>query len=233
MKHTDLESVKETVLAFLYLEIEETDFSPIVVMHPIFESAFVNLPKSNRLTNILEDNDGYDEILQFYRSRIEKANSAFDLYRIMRKSYRLTFLKYVEEYLSTKDLSKLLADAWITSENPNQDANLSLTQARAMFRRCNKKYLMEKDEYEVYENLPDEFVVYRGVSRGRNPYGMSWTKNLDTAEWFAHRFDVGDEVGYIQQAVARKENVLAYFNGRDEDEIVIHVNDLKDVKRLE
>ena len=233
MKTTDIESVRETVLAFLYLDIEETDFSPIVVMHPIFESAFVYLPESDRMCNVLEDTDGYNEIMQLYRNRIEKAKTAFELYRFMRKSYRLTFLKFTEKYLSIEDLSKLLADAWITSENPNQDANVSVTKLAKMFRKCDKKLLMEDDEYEVYEHLPEEFTVYRGVSVNRNSHGMSWTKNLKTAEWFAHRFDCDGKVGYIQKATARKKDVLAYFNGRNEDEIVISTNDLSNICVME
>ena len=233
MKTTDIKSVKETALAFLYLDIEETNLSPIIVMHPIFESAFVHLPKSNRMCDILEDESGREEIIQFYKERIENAKTLSNIYCIIIKSYRLTFLKYVEEYLSNDDFSEFLADAWVSSENPNQDANVSVKQLARMFRKSNKKILMDDEEYKVYENLPEEFIVYRGVARNRNPHGMSWTKNLETAEWFAHRFDIGNKTGYVQQAIARKENVLAYFDGRNEDEIVIHIDDLKDIKRME
>lgn len=229
MKTTDLKTIKNITLSFLHLEIDETDFSPAIVTHPIFESALVYLPKTKKMCNILEDPDGYDEMMDFYRYRIEKADSATDLYHIVRKSYKLAFLKFAEKYLSIKDLSELLADAWITSENPNQDVNVNLSRLASMFRKADKKTLMAKKEYRVYNELPEEFIVYRGVARGRNPQGMSWTRNIKTAEWFAHRFDIDEEIGYIQKATAKKKDVLAYFNKRNEDEIVISTEDLKDI----
>lgn len=39
-KETDLDAVKEVLKAFLYMPVEETEYSPIVVQHPIFESGF-------------------------------------------------------------------------------------------------------------------------------------------------------------------------------------------------
>ena len=45
-----------------------------------------------------------------------------------------------------------------------------------------KKSLMYGDEYETYTALPENFIVYRGVTSGRNPNGMSWTREYDKAE---------------------------------------------------
>ena len=228
MKTTDLKSIKSIVLSFLYFDIEETEFSPIVVTHPIFESGIVMLPNSNKPYNILEDEDAYNEIIECYKNRIDKANSIDTLFYMIRKSYKLTFIKFIETYLSIEDLSTLLAEAWTSSENPNQDVNVSLAQLTRMFKKTNKKYLMTDEEYEIYNNLPETFTVYRGVASGRNAKGMSWTQNLEVAEWFANRFNYGNK-GYIQRATANKKDVLAYFNRRDEDEIVINVKNLNDI----
>ena len=228
MKTTDLKSIKSIVLSFLYFDIEETEFSPIIVTHPIFESGIVMLPNSNKPYNILEDEDAYNEIIECYKNRIKKANSIDTLFYMIRKSYKLTFIKFIEKYLSIEDLSTLLAEAWTSSENPNQDVNVSLTQLTRMFKKTNKKYLMTEEEYEIYNNLPETFTVYRGVASGRNPKGMSWTQSLEVAKWFSNRFNYGNK-GYIQQATANKKDVLAYFNRRDEDEIVINVKNLNDI----
>ena len=59
-----------------------------------------------------------------------------------------------------------------------------------------------------------------GVAVGRNPQGLSWTQNLETAKWFANRFNTDTKKGYVQVGIAKKEHVLAYFNTRGEDEIV-------------
>ena len=39
-KKTDLEAVKETLKLFLYMPIEETDLSPIIIQHPIFDTGY-------------------------------------------------------------------------------------------------------------------------------------------------------------------------------------------------
>ena len=108
----------------------------------------------------------------------------------------------------------------MSSENPNGDVNVSLRTFVKWFRRADKKLLMTDEDYKVYRDLPSTFRVYRGVAVGRNPKGLSWTRNLSTAEWFAKRFDTKDKKGFIQTAVISRSDALAYFNTRGEDEIV-------------
>ena len=67
--------------------------------------------------------------------------------------------------------------------------------------------------------------MYRGVAVGRNPDGMSWTRELDGAEWFSRRFG---ESGYIIKGIAYKKDVLAYFSRRNESEVLISACDVHD-----
>ena len=223
---TNLNKIKDTAKLFLRLPIQIDDFlSPLLCVHHPFLSSctvFVN----HEVFNILES----PEKLQEYNAYMDKEIDNGDLYKIyvlIRAPYRLTFLKHCEPYLSEKDLAELFADAWVSTENPNQDANCSIHYLVKMFKKCDKKYLMTEKDYEVYQSLPDEFTIYRGVAVGRNPNGLSWTQNLDTAKWFSHRFDREDKQGYIQMLTAKKDRVLAYFNTRGEDEIVYNSRGLK------
>lgn len=231
-KQTDLKLVKSTALAFLYLPVEETDFSPIVVMHPIFENGFVGIKEHGefKMINILESEDNLERARKQWRVNIENAKDTFQVYAFVRKSYRLTFLKYIEKYLSEKDFTELLADAWVSSENPNQDVNVNIPTLTKWFKKANKKLLMTKEDYDIYCNLDDEIKIYRGVAVGRNPKGLSWTMSYDKAAWFANRFNSSNKKGYIQEATIKKEYVLAYFNTRDEEEIVANIKDMIDVK---
>ena len=229
LKNTNLEQCKDLALAFLHMPIEETEFSPIVVIHPIFESALCveNIDGVFKAVNILESKNAYRRVFNRYFKRIEAAKDITSLYVIIRNSYRLAFLKHIKDYLSLKDFSELLADAWVSSENPNQDANVSVRTLASWFRQADKKELMEEEDYAVYDALPETLTVYRGVAVGRNPQGLSWTANRSTAEWFAHRFDNEDNKGYIQVSSINKSHVLAYFNTRGEDEIVVDSKGLK------
>ena len=85
---------------------------------------------------------------------------------------------------------------------------------------------------ELYKNLPESIRVYRGVAVGRNPKGLSWTNNLEKARWFSNRFNNENEVGYIQTVVVNKKDILAYFNTRNEDELVCDIRKYK-ISKLE
>jgi hypothetical protein len=216
---TNLNEVREMARVFLRLPIQlDEKLHPLLcVHHPFISSCVVYV--DGELINILENPERLEEFNKYIEEEIDDSD-LFRIYVLVRAPYRLTFLKYCEPYLSPKDLAELFADAWVSTENPNQDANCPIHYLVKMFKKCDKKYLMSEEDYQVYEQLPETFTIYRGVAVGRNPKGLSWTKNLETAKWFAHRFDREDKKGYIQMGIAKKEDVLAYFNTRNEDEIV-------------
>lgn len=87
---------------------------------------------------------------------------------------------------------------------------------------------MEPEDLEYYNNLPDTITIYRGVSKGRNPYGLSWTDNREKAEWFRDRWENLDKnkERFLMTATIPKEYVLCYFNTRDEHEIVVDTDKL-------
>lgn len=51
--------------------------------------------------------------------------------------------------------------------------------------------MMCEADYEVYKQLPDELIVYRGLGtlNADNIKALSWTLNVDRAKWFAKRFN--------------------------------------------
>lgn len=229
LKKTNLDACKELAIAFLHMPIEKTIWSPVVVTHPIFESGFYNYKDGNsfKICDILEDERARNQAITNTEKAILQASDAYSVYFIIRNSYRLAFLKHAKNYLSLADFSKLFADAWVISENPNQDPNVSIKTLVSWFKQADKRVLMSDEDYQVYDSLPERITVYRGVGFGRNPKGLSWTANRSTAEWFAHRFDTEDNKGYIQKATIDKSTVLAYFNRRGEDEIVVDSKGLK------
>lgn len=232
-KKTNLNEVKNIARCMARLDIGETAFSPAIIQHPILESAIVQLDGRNNLVNILEDDVAYVEMIEQLDRKISDCDNLYSVYSIFRSAYKLTFIRFVMDFLSVDDMSKLLADAWVVEENPNQDTNVSVAMVTRWFRKANKRVLMTDEDYAVYESLEPEIEVYRGVAVGRNPKGLSWTTDFENAKWFAGRFNSGSKMGYIQKATVRKENVLAYFNTRSEDEIVANIKDMKNVTRID
>ena len=228
-KYDDLDMIKEVARAFLYMDIEETQYSPVVILHPVFESAFYSIPEDGqyKIHNILEDESALQKALSVARGLIDNAKSVVAVYRIIRKSYRLTFIKHTKKYMCIKTFSELLEDAWVSSENPNQDSNVPVPMLISWFREADKKCLMVAEDYEIFSRLPETITVYRGIMPGHNPDGLSWTENLSTANWFASRFNTDIDKGYIQKAVIDKSRALAYFNTRGEDELVVDTTGLQ------
>lgn len=221
-KETNLDEVKSMAIAFLYTPLHKTDLGPFFIQHPFLDSAVTmrNDGENVELINYFENEDVLQETLLKIKNMILEANDLYAVWNMILTKYHMTFLKYIKPFLCKKDFSLLLADAWTQSENPNQDANVTTKMAAAWFRSADKRYLMNDKEFQVWTSLPDTLTIYRGVAIGHNPKGLSWTQNYDTAAWFATRFDRGTVKGYIEKAIIPKELVLAYFNSREEDEIV-------------
>ena len=153
------------------------------------------------------------------------------------RPFRLDAFLYVSQDLPAKKYWNLLRDIWIDTEGPsvNQDIWLQLFARRYPGRR---KMMTGKERRAFHKATPTlEINNYRGF--GQNPddeinreQGMSWTLSYEKAEWFAKRFmtDVGasldrdmesDIKPMVAEAICQKENVIAYFDYRGEQEIVI------------
>lgn len=71
--------------------------------------------------------------------------------------------------------------------------------------------------------------IYRGCEKKEALKGLSWTISKDTAIFFAER--IGNK-GQVYSAEINKENVLAYFNSRGEQEVVVDYKFLKNIKQV-
>lgn len=222
LETTNFKEIQNVAKVFLHLPIKTTEFSPIIISHPFWYSSYVlDLKKS-----ILEDSETYQKTIDYYEKRIEKAENLHQIFCMIEKPFKLGFLKYTKPYMTREDFSKTLKQVWIVSENPNQDPNVPVSELIKWFKEADKKQLMDEEEYSVYSNLPDVIKVFRGVSPGRNPNGLSWTSNYEVSQYFKSRFENNKNKGFIRQGYINKENALAYFNSRDEDELVIDIKHL-------
>jgi len=222
-RDTDLQGVKRVAKQLIWaVDIELLKDMPLC-NHPYTMSNIVMIggPHGDVQMIDITDKDNFKLWANDLSRRIDSLKRVIDIYILVRDPYKLTFLKFVKEYLSEEDFTELFADAWVDEENPNMDANVSLKTAVSWFKECKKELLMVKEDLEYYNSLPDEVTVYRGVAVGRVPNGLSWTDKLKTAKWFAHRYDKDEETGYVQKAVVPKSKILAYFNTRNEDELVV------------
>lgn len=229
-KKTDLKQLKSVAHALLMTDIHPTEFSPAIVKHPFTDSGIVALNTDGeiKLLDITKDANHLNLWHSFLSNQIDNAKTAFQIYMMTTKPYGLTFLKFANPYLSKEDFSSILNDAWIKSENPNQDVNLSKSKLLAMFKSADPIILMDENDYRIFQTLDDSVTVYRGVTsyNADNVKALSWTLNQETAEWFAHRF--GEE-GTVYEAHIPKKHIYAFFNSRGESEVIVDPKYLTDI----
>ena len=199
---TDLEKVKSIARMLLLTPVHKTPYSPVVVQHPFTSSGIATAKKDGvlQIIDITESEENLERWQEWMKEWIKNAKSAYEIYMMTNKPYGLTYLKYAEPYLSKEDFSNILGDAWVRSENPNGDANVSKKELLLMFKQADKKALMTEEDYKRWESLDDTLTVYRGVTshNAKNIKALSWTLDEKTAEWFAHRFDENGTVYLIR-----------------------------------
>lgn len=164
--------------------------------------------------------------------QISDTENVYQIFMMVNKPYALTFLKFASESLSFEDFSKILNDAWVMSENPNCDANVSKDELVKFFKVADPEHLMTQEERKRLNELDDTVTIYRGVTsyNADNVYALSWSLEYEKADWFAHRFN---EDGTVYRARIDKKNILAFFNGRSEAEVIVDPKDLTEVMEAE
>ena len=220
---TDFQRLRALSHALLELDIQPTKMAPLVVKHPFTDSGIVGLRGGNGYMSTA-DLTSDPAALQAWREQtgqlIDEVEKPFALFLMVTKPYKLAFLKHAAPFLSEQDTALFLSQAWITTESPNSDPNLSKRELVSLFRSVDPQKLMDEEEYGVFCGLDDMVTVYRGVTsyNAKNVKALSWTLNRETAEWFAHRFG---EQGTVYEAQIPREHICAVFLGRNEAEVIV------------
>lgn len=226
MKETNLDAIKSTARTLLYVDITETEF-PFCLIHPFLNNRYMSFNNKDRqLIDILASDENLQKARDFFEERINQAEDVWRILMYMHTPYRPLLFKLCANDLSDEDYAQMLVEVWTGTENPNQDANVKIPQWIRFFKKAKKELLMTEEELNVYNSLSDTepIEIYRGVGHGREPYGLSWTANVATAQWFAKRWENKD--AYMLKTHCNKSDVLAYFNCRGEDELVVNVKNL-------
>ena len=144
------------------------------------------------------------------------ANNKYSSYIFLHeRPYRLDAFTLIQSKLSDTQYWSLLSDIWTDTENQWQ--GLNKWKQLLSSNRPSRHYLMNKEEFNLLQSLPDEVTIYRGCQAGINENGLSWSLNKKKAEFFANRF--GKE-GIILERKIPKSNIIAFLNGRGETEVI-------------
>lgn len=232
---TNLNVIKQKAIRLLGVPLQQTSI-PFIVSHPFASSVMffvkrreveelvaeipdLEIPESEEcntpelIFNIFEYPNLWRAIL---KKQILKQNELARLIFLINKPYQLFFFSLIKNDISSQELGTLLGTFWQSVENISTDCNVASEELIRLFQKSDKSSIMNKNEFKKYCSLPDEVILWRGVTdyNIKNEKALSWTDNKDTALWFANRFP--SENSELWEIKIPKEQVLACFDYENE-----------------
>jgi hypothetical protein len=135
------------------------------------------------------------------------------------------FIDYVDNFKKDRDYWEQLSTVYQSMNNSYKlkEEIKNLFQAK----RPEKESLMNAEELKQLSKLPEIINIYRGmtiIEKNSGNYGMSWSIDEQVAKKFAeifpHNYDSRGLEMTVEKKTINKKDVVAYFIGRDESEII-------------
>ena len=213
---TNMEEIITRALRFLDMDLEPSKKDITRIMHPFFSCRFTVGKPENNLRDLVANPEDLRAEKDQKRERILKATSPLEVFKLFSIDYLFLMLSLLVEWMSVDDMSAVFRYVWQTGVYAAGTSSLPKKELLQMVRACNPRILMDEEDYALFQALPDEMTVYRGV----NPYNKlliaspSWT--LDSGNIvrpygsFARPF--GTCTGKAYKAKIRKKDVFAFFH---------------------
>lgn len=237
VKNTNLEYCKKIAIAFLHQPILPTDCFGIIT-HPVLESNFVvgmneDGTQSNGLVDLLKDKKMLSRYIKYYENCINSQKDLYGILNFIRKPYILQFLNITKEQISCRDFSESLIEGWVSDEYANQNTSVSREELLNMFLMADAEYMIDNEDKKTYQTIKNskEITIYRGVTEYNEKdvdKALSWTLDIDTALYFATRFN---QHGNVYKAIIASDDVLAYTNIRNEQEVIVNPIGLNNIRK--
>lgn len=221
MQHTDLDKVKNIAIQFIYITLETTKGSSLCRYSFVNHSANILL-NINEPFYIFKDIEKYHLWQEELAENIRHMRNAYSIACLIKTYYKPVFFESIKECLSEKDFAEILSNYWASFGI----TGMPKTKFLSWFQEANKSYLMDKGERKVFDALPKEVTIYRGVDNPEYKYGFSWTLDKKVAQWFANRNE--SKRAYVYECIVDKEDLICYFEIRNEKEVIIDPETLKE-----
>lgn len=224
----NLDLIIQTALNLLDLPINKSNMDMLgFIHHPFFNSIFI--PYKDEFIDIRKDTSKFKNCVNELKEHIKSENSVSDIMLHITQPYQLLFFSLIEDYLDEQTFATLLKECYTKTEFPNCDVNVPVEDIREMFKTANKTLLMDADEVEIFNKLDNELTIYRGFYSNEYYDALSWTLDYDKAHFFARRFN--NTKGSIFQANIKKDDIYAYFECRNEKEIIVDYTKLYNITK--
>lgn len=227
-RETNMGLIKGVAMSLLFQEVIPCQQFGFIVYHPFTNTNTVLVRNEKKtgekeIVDILHDVKGKRLWMNEMKDRIYACETPWQILYLMNKPYYFAFIKFAHSMMSNKDLGMILSHAWVSVEYSNDDANLSPKEMIHLLKSLPIELLMTEEDLKLWDTFPETLQIFRGVNKHNESSvntALSWTLNLETARWFANRFDDNNE-GKVYSQTVNKADVLAFFNTRNEMEVLI------------
>lgn len=201
----------EELVPELQKYVREGSFGPMI-QHPLVFSV-PHSPQMNKMMNLR---------LHQKQQAVAKAVADRNFSSVIwlhEKPYRVPAFMEISLRLSDQEYWSILGDIYTNIENVWQYQTELLTLLTNKKRNGRSVYLMDRSDRKSFKALAKSFTIYRGANEF-NKLGLSWTLDRDRAIWFSRRFGFKGQ-SFLMTATVNHRDVIAYFAGRGEQEIVV------------
>jgi hypothetical protein len=180
--------------------------------------------------------DAYVQKINFKQGQLDEAISQSNwdkVFVLIEKPFRLVWLEEnIDLIEDDKQYYNFLKDAYMMTEFPMNGFSSYRDLLNLFFEKDNPKLMMDKNELELLNSLPNEVKIWRGVKvddvLDENNIGLSFTLNIYKAEWFAKRFSQdGRSTPMLIEAKVKKDEILSVFLNRGEQEILVSPDNIE------
>jgi hypothetical protein len=218
--HFESETLHEDLIPYI-VKMEKIVMikNPLVNTFYYKESPLIHSELNGRINLI------YSKNLEYYNECLE-ANNIEELAWLIERPFRITWFEdYVKEHISSISVEKfyeLLGELIIDSENTFQIKDSVMNLINLM---GNPRLMMNQQEKDALNDLPEFVKIYRGVSSSDTFYdhllSYSWTTDYDKAVWFSKRFKSDKEEFLVFEMEISKDEIISFFTRRSESEVIL------------
>jgi hypothetical protein len=197
--------------------LEENEDGWTMIRHPLVYS-IMHMPPLNKRINLQ---------LRQKQEAVAKALEEREWHSYIflhERPYRCQAFQEIAAEMDDAEYWETLSLIWRDSENIRQ--NPEDWEALLNADRERRSAMMDDDEFDALTAMPDVIPVYQGCTVERDD-GWSWTTDIKTATWFAHRFaSLEGSYPVLLTGTVPKAAVVAYLTGRNESEIIVRPSDV-------
>lgn len=209
--HPDLEACKYT-----------TSDGWVMIKHPLVNTV-MHAEAFNALTNRQYE---YKKI-SIARALADREWGSYTF--LHERPWRLNAFIQIMDNVGSDTYWHLLGQVWVDSENIRETAEVWETMLKS--KRPQRASIMTLEERQALMAMPEILDVWQGCTAEQDD-GWSWTLDHDKAIWFAERFasfEGPEAEPVVRRGMVSKRKVLAYFDRRNESEILVAPEFVKEI----